>query len=190
MIIFATAYDEFAIEAFGLHAVDYLMKPFNDRRFVESLRRGKLRARNEGRQDFVQKVDTLLAHFRQRTEAPAPASNSGSGDRLAETLNVSVGVERERLRLADIRWIEGQSDYVKFHLTTHSVMARRTMQSLEKQLPAEHFVRIHKSTIVNLRYVARVRPAESGGWTVELNDGTTLRVSRTHRAMLKERLKP
>jgi two-component system LytT family response regulator len=181
-VIFATAYDDFALEAFELFAVDYLLKPFTDERFAESLQRGKQRARHPDSAALGAAIDSLLEHFSQR-KPPA-----GSAREYTAAMPFKVGLDRHLLRPCDIRWIEGQSDYVRIHTTKQALLIRRTMSNLLTQLPAGKFVRIHKSAIINLDCVKRMRSAWSGDWSLELDDGTQLKVSRNYREHLEKLL--
>jgi two-component system LytT family response regulator len=183
-VIFATAYDEFAREAFDLLAVDYLLKPFSDARFAQSLARAKERMRRPAsRKTLDTQVDSLLELFARR--------ESGAEPKLGYTsvLPFKVGFDRHLLRLCDVRWIESQSDYVRVHATKQSVLIRGTMNHLQERLPADKFVRIHRSAIVNIDYVKRLRSVWSGDWALELDDGTRLRASRNYREQL-EKLMP
>lgn len=186
-VIFATAYDEFAVQAFELLAVDYLLKPFEDERFHRSLARAKAQLATPNLEDMTDEVDALLARFAAREPAAATEPTANAPAASAAPFLLKSGHERLLLNPREIRWIEGQSDYARVHLLKGSVLVRRTLTSLVAQL-AGNFVRIHKSAIVNLDCVARIRPRSSGDWAVELNDGTQLRASRNHRHQLKERL--
>ena len=181
-VIFATAYDEFALEAFELFAVDYLLKPFNDERFSESLTKGKERARRPARDALDAKVDSLLELFASQKPVSGTARDNSTA------MLFKVGLERHLLRPCDIRWIEGQSDYVRIHTTKQAVLIRHTMSHLLTQLPPHKFVRIHKSAIINLDYIKRMRSAWSGDWALELDDGTQLKVSRNYREHLEKLL--
>lgn len=185
-VIFATAYDEFAVRAFELLAIDYLLKPFTDDRFLQSLSRAKSRATAPDLATVAQEIDALIARFGAGPAANTAAAAAAKPVPPAPFL-LKTGHDRLLLNPQEIRWIEGQSDYARVHLPKGSVLVRRTLTSLAAQL-AGNFVRIHKSTIVNLDYVTRIRARTSGDWVVELNDGTQVRASRNHRQRLKERL--
>lgn len=185
-VIFATAYDEFAVRAFELLAIDYLLKPFTDDRFLQSLARAKARATEPDLAAVAQEIDALIARLTTDPAAPVPSAASAKPAPPAPFL-LKTGHDRMLLNPQEIRWIEGQSDYARVHLLKGSMLVRRTLTSLAAQLGG-NFVRIHKSTIVNLDHVTRIRARTSGDWVVELNDGTQVRASRNHRAQLKERL--
>jgi two-component system LytT family response regulator len=195
--IFATAFDEFAVKAFDLHAVDYLLKPFSDERFRVSLQRAKAQLTSHNLPELNARIDGLLRHFAAQPAPTAAATPAAAGaaestaSRAPEATNtfmLRAGHERHLLNPRDIRWVEGQSDYVRIHLARGAtIFVRKTLASLEEQLPGD-FLRIHKSTIVNLANVARIRPGQSGDWLVELDDGTQVRASRNYRLRLRDRL--
>ena len=183
VVIFATAYDEFALQAFELLAIDYLLKPFSDARFAEGLRRAKARFGAPALPELNQQVEALLSYWPQASGgAPEPAAAGSAAPFL-----LKCGHERHLLNPQDIRWVEGQSDYARVHLKKGSILVRKTLTSLAAELPG-NFVRIHKSTIVNIEHVVRIRPRKSGDWSVELADGTQVRASRNHRQELKDRI--
>lgn len=172
-VIFVTAYDQYAVAAFEAHAVDYLLKPFTDVRFRETMERMRARidAAREG--DLQGRLAALLdAQPRQRLERFTV--------RVGETLRV--------LRTADIDWIEADEYYVKLHVAGETHMVKETMSALEAQLPPDRFVRIHRSTIVNLDRVVELEPLFQGDCVVVLADGTRLRMSRRRRDALGDRL--
>lgn len=182
VVIFTTAYDEYALKAFELHAVDYLVKPYNDERFYTALDRAKQRLSGRDVAALASHVEQVLAALhRQPPPAPAaPAPESSASQRLV----VKVSGDFHFVNLADIRWIEGHGDYLKLHSTSGSPLIRSTFKELQARLDPTRFVRIHKSAMVNTDYVRRMRPALSGDYDLELNDGTQLRVSRLYKASL------
>ena len=157
LVVFVTAYDRYSLQAFEVHAADYLLKPFSDRRFRSALAHAKerLRAQPTPRGEPV---------------APAPA------DRLA--IRTSDGVLM--LATAEIDWIEARGDYARIHRGARSDLVRESLSSLEARLGPTRFVRIHRSAIVNL---ARVREFKLGGegMVAVLMDGQRCRLSRRGR---------
>lgn len=170
-IIFATAYDRYAIEAFNVHAVDYLLKPFSDGRFREALEqaKGRLRAQDLG------DLRLWVSGLRDGGGAPRePAGGAPRPRRLAVP-------DRDRIVLLDVSrilWIEAQKDYAAIHTAGRTWLVRRTMQDLHGSLDPDRFVRIHRSTLVNLDAVRELRPLFRGEYAVLLHDGTELKVSR------------
>jgi two-component system, LytTR family, response regulator len=165
-VVFITAWDEHAVAAFEAQALDYILKPFEDSRFLATLERVKRRVR-EGR----------LAQL-------APGPSPGGIERLAVK---SLGKTRI-VEAAEIDWIEGADYYVRLHVGGKSYLLREPLHELEKRLDPARFVRIHRSTIVQLGRLAEIRPASKGDAIVVLKDGTHLRASRTHRRRLASAL--
>lgn len=177
VVVFVTAYDRYAIQAFDVHAVDYLLKPFDDARFTRALRRAKrafLARRSEG--------DARLLSLLDRHSAPA-----GPAPLLRLAIPSRTGLVF--LRTADVDWIEAADYYVQIHVGTKVHLLREPLTSLEGRLDAREFVRVHRSAIVNVDRIRELRPGPQGRDIVVLQDGTELRVSRSHRRDLQERLR-
>jgi len=187
-IIFVTAYDEFALRAFELQATDYLVKPYSDQRFHAALDRAKRRIRagsfgatEQALRALLEKLQPALAPAgAARAQAPGPVDFS--------RLVVKADGQLHFLNQPDIRWVEGQGDFVKLHLKERGLMVRMTLTKIEEMLDPEIFVRIHKSTIVNLNYVRRVMPMLARSHGMELDDGTALPIGPSYRGVL-DRLK-
>ena len=158
-VIFVTAYDEYALRAFEAGALDYLMKPFDDARFARALARAKDR----------------LAH-----DAPSP----GPVSRLA----VRSRGQLRFLDVAEVDWIEAQSYYAGLHVGRDTHVIRRTLAELEQDLGGGRFVRIHRSTIVNLDRIRGLELQSAGEYEVVLQSGVRLRLSRRYRKRLQDRL--
>jgi two-component system LytT family response regulator len=185
-IIFVTAYDEFALRAFELQAVDYLVKPYSDQRFRTALDRAKRRIHAGSFGATEQALRALLEKL-QTAAAPAPqAPAPGAVD--FSRLVVKADGQLHFLNQADIRWVEGQGDFVKLHFKDRGLMVRMTLTKIEEMLDPEIFVRIHKSTIVNLNCVRRVMPMLARSHGMELDDGTALPIGPSYRGVL-DRLK-
>jgi two-component system LytT family response regulator len=167
LLVFVTAFDEHAIRAFDLNAVDYLLKPYDRDRLEKSLHR--LRERQEGPR----------AHSAIRTAR----AQTRSSDRLL----VPRGEQLELIDAAAIHWLEADDNYVHVHTATTSYLVRRTLGDLLEQL-GERFVRIHKSTAVNLAEVASLSPLFKGDHEVRLRSGTGLRLSRRFKDALFARM--
>jgi two-component system LytT family response regulator len=188
-VIFITAYDTFAVTAFEVNAVDYLVKPFDDERFDEALQRARQRLRQGEAAELGRRLAQLLAdspgqHARlsaQAPEAPPPASSPGR-------LLVKVGTRSVLVPVGEVEWIEADDYCVTLHVGDKAHVLRESLAALEEQLDPERFVRIHRSTIVNvncIREVHRPTPAEC---VVVLDSGQRLRVSRSRREHLDRRL--
>ncbi|MBM3783669.1 MAG: response regulator transcription factor [Acidobacteria bacterium] len=166
MVIFVTAYDEYALRAFEYHAFDYLLKPFDQARFDKALERA--RKQLTSRENNNEKLMNLLNEIRQRNQEPA---------RFAIKTPGRVFFVRQE----DIDWIEAADNYVNLHVATDTHLIRETMNSLESRLDSRKFLRIHRSTIVNADRIKELRPWFHGEYVVLLKDGTELTLSRTYR---------
>ena len=165
-VIFATAYDTYAVRAFDLNAVDYLLKPFTEERFAEAIRRVR------SRRDRSSPQTALAAVIRDLGPRP---------DRLL----VPDGQRIVPVAVADICWIKAEGDYVRIYSGGRSFLVNRTLKEIEARLDATKFIRIHRSAVVHSAHIQEVRVAESGRYRVQLSDGTTLLVSRTRAPELK-----
>jgi two-component system LytT family response regulator len=166
MVIFVTAYDEYALRAFEVHAFDYLLKPFDQPRFDKTLERARKQLQAENRNH--EKLLNLLKELKQRNQEPA---------RFAIKTPGRVFFVRQE----DIDWIEAADNYVNLHVGSDTHLIRETMNSLEQRLDSRRFLRIHRSTIVNSDRIKELRPWFHGEYVVLLKDGTELTLSRTYR---------
>lgn len=170
-IVFATAYDRYALRAFEVHALDYLLKPFSDARFVAALARAKDQVRrHRGGELDARIADLLRAQQAPRTRFLVPARDR------------TVVVEADQ-----IDWIEAADYYICLHCGTARHLLRDTMDELERQLDPQQFFRVHRSAIVNLARVREVHPLFRGDCELRLADGTAVRLSRNRRREFEAR---
>lgn len=174
-VVFVTAYDQFALQAFEAHALDYLLKPFDAERFQKSLDRVRQQLRAHRRGDVEGRLVSLLEELRERP-------------RFLERFVVRSGGKILILRTDDVDWIEAAANYVKLHVGSRVYLLRETMSRLEQCLDAAKFVRIHRSTIVHLDRIKLLEPLFQGDYVVVLEDGARLPTSRTYRENLQELL--
>ena len=175
-VIFVTAYDQYAVRAFEVQALDYLLKPFDQDRFDISWQRAKkqlMRDRNGGNMD--QRIITLLEELK-------------AGKKYLERLVIKAAGRIYFLDTAEIEWIEAEGNYVSVHAGKKSHLLRETITCLETQLDPKKFVRIHRSAIVRLDFIQELQPWFHGEYRVILQDGTQLTLSRNHREKLQEAL--
>jgi two-component system LytT family response regulator len=172
-IIFVTAHDQYALQAFDVHALDYLLKPFDDERFGLALRRAKEQLHEHAEAAPDSRVESLLEALR---------SKSSGLDRVL----VKADGRAFFVRTDEIDWIEAEGKYVRLHAGQQSYLLRAGISELELQLEPKKFLRIHRSTIVNVERIKEMRPWFHGEYEVVLNDGTRLRLSRRYRSKLKE----
>jgi two-component system LytT family response regulator len=181
VLVFVTAYDEYALKAFEVNAVDYLLKPFDDARFAAALQRAKDAVRNRQSQNVDQRLNQLLTYL--QTAAPTPPADTH--DRIL----VKSSGEIFFLKAEEIDWIEAEGDYMKFHVAGKSHLMRETMARLEARLDAKRFIRIHRSTIVNIDRMRKLSPSFAGEYAVVLQDGTKLKLSRGYHERIATLLK-
>lgn len=189
-VVFVTAYDHFALQAFEVQAVDYLLKPFNRARFAEALARAKGAVRSQDKRDFSKRLDEVMSAL-QKLRAGAPADGPLAATRPREgdgRLFIRCDGEIHMMAPEDILWIESDGDYVRLHLGDKSRFVRMSLLKMMEKLDPAHFVRIHRSTIVNLQHMRKASPALYGEYTVELTNGAKLKVSRTFVHDLKAHL--
>jgi two-component system LytT family response regulator len=178
VIIFCTAYDQYALAAFDVHAIDYLLKPFADERFDEALRRAEHAIRSRNQSELGTRVRALLDHLDASDgRAPAPGSTRHRLERFAVR-------EREHLTVVDaasVDWIESAGDYLRIHVGEKSHLVRGTMVAVERRLDPARFLRIHRTAIVQLDRVRQLRVDSHGLYVVQLSTGVRLRVGQRYR---------
>jgi two-component system LytT family response regulator len=173
LVVFTTAYDEYAVKAFEVHALDYLLKPFDRERFSRTLARARgRRGAGEGGK-LRAEIQSVLLELRGGSACP---------DRVA----LKVDGRLVFVRYDEVDWVEAEGNYVKFHLGSVGHLVRETLTWCEQQLPSPRFLRISRSAIVNTDRIREVQPLFSGDQAVLLRDGTKLTLSRNYR----ERLEP
>lgn len=185
--VMVTAYDQYALDAFEVAALDYLVKPFDDARFGESLQRAKGRVRSEKtREEHERLMEILSGHPSARRggrRVPGLAESP-----WLERLGVEARGRVHIVRTKDIDYIAARGNYARIHVGSDAHLMRESLTNLESQLDPAMFARIHRSTLVNLERVATVRRKSYGDCVAILEDETELRVSRSYRKALAEAL--
>ena len=171
VIVFVTAHDKFALRAFEVHALDYLLKPFDRERFESALRRALEQVRRRAEPGQLPSPSATL------TDGPAPVKTL---DRLA----VKSGGRITIVKTADIAWIQSAHNYIEIHEDKHFHLLRETISAIEEKLPPDKFVRISRSVIVNIDRVKELEPLFYGEYVVTLRNGTKLTLSRRYRDKL------
>lgn len=171
-IIFVTAYDEFALRAFELHALDYLLKPFNRDRFLSAVDHARETLRSSEQSEITAEQIRTMVSTLHKKENPL--------DRIIVKTNGRIIF----LKLSDIDWIEAAGNYVKVHVGTETHLIRETMNKLEAGLHKETFVRIHRSTIINIDKVKELQTWFNGEYKVILTSNAQLILSRGYRDSL------
>ena len=172
-VIFVTAYDQYALQAFDVHALDYLLKPFNRDRLHKAVThaRDQIETRRIGNLD--ERLSSLIKDLR-------------SDRKYLERLVVKSVGRVFFLKVEEIDWIEAAGNYVKLHSGREAHMIRETMNGIEAKLDPDKFFRIHRSTVVNIDRIKELHPMFSGDYAVILRNGTELALSRNYRERLLE----
>jgi two-component system LytT family response regulator len=174
-VVFVTAFDKYALRAFDVHALDYLLKPFDRERFAQTLTRARQQLERRSDGDLERRLLALV----QDLKVPP--------HRL-ERFVIKSGGRVFFVRSDEIDWIEAAGNYVKLHVGGEAHLFRETMNAIEAQLDADTFYRIHRSHIVNIERVKELQPWFNGEYVVFLKNGTRLTLSRGYREKLQERI--
>jgi two-component system, LytTR family, response regulator len=172
-IIFVTAHDSFALKAFEAHALDYLMKPCDVQRLRKSLERVRDQIRRRETGELNNRLLALLDDLK-------------AGPKTSDRLAVKSSGRVLFLKFDEIDWVEAADNYLKLHASNEAHLVRDTMNAMEKKLPADKFLRIGRSTIVNFERVKELQPMFHGDYAVILRDGTRLTLSRNYRDKLEQ----
>lgn len=174
-LIFVTAYDQYAVRAFEVHALDYILKPFDRERFQASWQRAKMQVLRERNGKVEQKILSLLEDLK-------------AGTKYLERLVIKSSGRIYFLETNEIDWIQAEGNYVSVHTGKKSHLLRETITSLENQLDPKKFLRIHRSAIVRIDRIKELQPWFHGEYHIILHDGTQLTLSRNYRDRLQEAL--
>ena len=175
LTVFVTAHDDRALDAFRVHALDYLLKPVDRSRFALALARAKDTLRGRVARDPA-RLEAMLAALRPRRDGVSPVAPLAPGERLA------VRIEGRTLlvRVREIDWISADDNNVVLHAAGRALRIRETLSSIAERLPSD-FVRVHRSAMVNASRVAEVRPALHGEYVIVLADGVEIATGRRFR---------
>jgi two-component system LytT family response regulator len=174
-VIFVTAYDKYALRAFEVYALDYLLKPFDRERFDKALQRARLEIHRDRGGDTNQRILALLEEIKHKPKH-------------LERIVIKSNGRIFFLKSEESDWIEAEGNYVRIHTGKESYLIRETITSLESQLNPKKFLRIHRSTIVNIDRIKELQPWFHGDYRILLKDGTQLTMSRSYREKLHELL--
>jgi two-component system LytT family response regulator len=174
-VIFVTAHDQYAIRAFDVSALDYLLKPIDDERFDIALRRARESLARRHDSDLARRLAAVVGEMAAGGTRKSPRS-----DRMV----IRSGGRVLFVKTSEVDWIEAAGDYVTLHVGKKSLLMRETITDLEKKLAPDGFARIHRSTIVNLERIAEMRALDNGEYRVLLRDATELKLSRNYRDAL------
>jgi two-component system LytT family response regulator len=170
-VVFVTAHDQYAIRAFEINAIDYLLKPVTVERFLQSLARAKARLRS--------------SEPHQESQILSLLETIASPSRYLKRMAVQSAGKTSFIGVEDVDWIRAAENYVELHVAQASHLLHVSMNTLEKSLDPETFVRIHRSLIVNLRRVKEIQPANHGEYVLRLHSGVRLQSGRTYHDRIK-----
>jgi len=176
-IVFLTAHEEYALDAFNVEALDYLLKPIDDERFAACIDRAKRMLSLHRQEANFERLYGLLTYPSERDKRS-----------VIKRFPIRLGNNFTFVQVEDVDWIEGLGDYAGLHVGGRTHLLRESLTSLEARLDPTQFVRIHRSTIVQVEHIARIDPSANRDAVLTLRDGKTLRVSRTYRSRLDDLL--
>ena len=181
-VIFITAHDEYAIQAFEVHALDYLLKPFDEERFKKAVKHAKSQIRLHQEQGFIREIGALLERYK---EPSIPDVQSG---KYQNRLEIRSTGQIQFIPVDQIHWIEASDNYVVLHTANAKHLLRESMSQLETKLDPARFLRVHRSAIIQLSRVRELATRRFGDRVVILQDGTEVRVSRVQKIKLQKLL--
>ncbi|NIO33149.1 MAG: response regulator [Gemmatimonadetes bacterium] len=192
-VIFVTAYDQFALRAFEVHALDYLLKPFGDKRFFDAIARAKQAIHQAGQSDLRARLRALVEAVGLEERVVPETAGAKADPRAAIPSFASRIAVKERgrvvlVRTDDIDWIEAADYCAKLHVREKAYVIRESMKSLAARLDPAHFFAVSRSAIVNLDRIREIQSFARGSHIVILNDGTRVTLSRARREVLERRL--
>jgi two-component system, LytTR family, response regulator len=180
-VVFVTAFDRFAVRAFEIHALDYLLKPVKEDRFNASLARARAAIAGARDDAVIRRLSQMATELRASSgQEPLPS--------LTDRIPVKTHGRVMIVNVAEIDWVEADGDYVSVHVGAKSWLLRETIAAAEARLALSGFVRIHRSTLVNIYRVRELLPLSKGEFTVVLLGGTELKLSRNYRFALERLL--
>ena len=182
VIVFVTAFDQYALKAFEFHALDYLLKPFDDARFEKALRQAKRQIEQREVKDLSKRLVALLE------SREGQSFETVRQDYVSRLLIKSSG-RVSFLKTDEIDYVQAEDYYVKLHVGRKGHLLRETMNEMEAKLDPSKFLRIHRSTIVNIERIRELQQHFNGDYIVLLQDGTELKLSRSRRDQLQKLLK-
>ena len=193
MIVFVTAYDSYAIKAFDVHALDYLLKPADDERLSAALNKVRdyftTQLYDEQSRKLVNLVAELTGDDCEEILRKLASGEPVETNPYPEVLAIKDGSEVTRVNVQDIQWIDAAGDYMCVHALDGMHIMRKTMKELEQELNPQWFVRVHRSAIANIRFVKKLVSHISGEYHLILQNDTELKVSRSHRDKVKAAMK-
>ena len=188
--VFVTAYDKYALRAFEAHALDYLLKPFDHDRFNTALQRAKTFVRQQKLGEISESLFAILQDIKLETGEPASETYNRNPERAAhkepiDRVVIKSGGRIYFLKIEEIDWVEGAGDYLSLHSGNQTHLIRETMGNFHAKLDSQKFLRIHRSTLVNIERIENIQPLFKGDYVITLTSGIRLKASRGYRRELQ-----
>jgi len=183
--VFVTAYDKHALRAFEAHALDYLLKPFDHDRFNTALQRAKIFVRQKKLGEINESLFAVLKDLKPKSDELPSETDKAADKEPIDRVVIKSGGRIYFLRVEEIDWVEGTSNYLSLHSASGTHLIRETMGNFHAKLDPKKFLRIHRSTIVNIERIKDLQPLFKGEYIISLTSGKRLRSSRGYRHELQ-----
>ena len=188
LVVFTTAYEQYALDAFDVHAVDYILKPIDEERIQRAVQRALARLNSGDANDEKSRVISAINDINEREKATRVNEESGLADNVDRKIIIREREEITLLNQEDIEWIDAAGDYCCIHSSGDTHIKRTTLKELEKELDPEIFKRVHRSTIVNLNCIIKVIPHTKGEFYLQIGEYERIKVSRSYKEVIKSYL--
>lgn len=190
MVIFCTAYERYALDAFDVHAVDYIVKPLDDDRLHLAVRRALVRYQEElqlgdDKASLLGAIDSITTNVSERQSLREKPESEVTPAESIQKITIKDRDSIELINVNDIAWVDAAGDYMCVHAHGETHVIRCTMKSLQEELDDVSFKRVHRSTIVNLNCIKRVIPHTKGEYFLQMDNGERIKVSRNYRGVIK-----
>ena len=190
MVVFCTAYQRYAIDAFDLHAVDYMLKPVDGKRLQRAIARALMRFRDsddraEHKSPLLGAIDEMARRVGGRSDVKNPDRSSEEALAADRKIAIKDNDSTVLVEIDDIDWVDAAGDYMCVHVKGETLIMRSTLKSLMSRLDGDKFKRIHRSTVVNLDRIVKATPLHKGEYILELDCDQQLKVSRNYRDAIK-----
>jgi len=183
--VFVTAYDKHALRAFEAHALDYLLKPFDHDRFDTALQRAKTFVRQQKLGEINESLFAVLKNLKPKSNELPSVTDKAANEEPIDRVVIKSGGRIYFLKVEEIDWVEGTGDYLSLHAGSQTHLIRETMRKFHAKLDSKKFLRIHRSTIVNIERIKDIQSVFKGEYIVTLTSGTRLNSSRGYRHQLQ-----
>ena len=186
--VFVTAYDKHALRAFEAHALDYLLKPFDHDRFNTALQRAKIQVRQQKLSESSENLFSMLQDIKLKSNDSPPDTDKPAHQEPIDRVVIKASGRVYFLKVEEIDWVEAEGDYLSLHSGSQTHLIRETMRNFQAKLDPKKFLRIHRSTIVNIERIKDIRPLFKGEYVITLTNGKRLNSSRSYRHHLQKLL--